>query len=207
MTRGGLYFVFRKNAFFSPSEFVLAAVCFLHILSESPQTLVPEGSSCCSASLEGECVRAWPSCPPSIPGRLLALHLELLADLRKGPRAASQLWSLEPVPQGRDTASWAATEFSCKKLEVFEPEDCGSRVPVPSAHVFGRGLRHPHMGVHKCLFPSSTFWWVLVASAVGLLGSWPGFASQAWVATVLELMGWASSSREAEASSRGTNRA
>lgn len=54
------------------------------------------------------------------------------------------------------------------------------------------------MGVHECLFPSSAFQWVLVSSAVGLLGSWPGFASQAWVAPVVEVVSWVSSSRETE---------
>lgn len=30
------------------------------------------------------------------------------------------------------------------------------------------------------------------------LGSWPGFASQAWVAPVVEVVSWVSSSRETE---------
>lgn len=34
-------------------------------------------------------------------------------------------WALEPVPWGRDTASLAATEVFCKKLDALEPGQCG----------------------------------------------------------------------------------
>lgn len=33
-------------------------------------------------------------------------------------------WALEPVPWGRDTASLAATEVFCKKLDALEPGQC-----------------------------------------------------------------------------------
>lgn len=177
--------VLRERAFLCFGICPCCGLC-LHVASELPHGLV------CAAGLGRRCVRARPSCPPAFRAGLLALCPELLAELRTGPRAASQLWSLGR--RGGTQLPGQPASFLARN-EVFKPGEHDCRVPVPSARAFGMGLRHPRVGVPEGLFSSSAFQWVLVSSAVGLLGSCPGFASQAWVAPVVEVVSWVSSSR------------
>lgn len=92
--------------------------CLLHILTGSLQT-----------SWRGPgavCVGAGPSAPPCFPSCLFMLPREPRAGLRTGPGGQVPVLDTGAVPWGRDTASWAATEVSCKTLDALEPGQCRS---------------------------------------------------------------------------------
>lgn len=75
--------------------------------------------------LEGPRSRVCGSRPPSLPC-LFMLPREPPAGLRTGPGGRVPVLDTGAVPWGRDTASWAATEVSCKKLDALEPGQCRS---------------------------------------------------------------------------------
>lgn len=122
---------------------------------------------------------------PCFPSSLFMLYPELLAALRTGLESGFPFWTPESVPWGRHTASWAATEVSFKKLDALEP---GQRCSWCTCHcrVCWHGLPVCHsllVGVVPSVPPSPMFYWVLVASAVRLPGSWQVMLG--WVRVVL----------------------
>lgn len=67
-----------------------------------------------------------PLSPPCFPSCLFMLPREPRAGLRTGPGGQVPVLDTGAVPWGRDTASWAATEVSCKTLDALEPGQCRS---------------------------------------------------------------------------------
>lgn len=65
-----------------------------------------------------------PLSPPCFPSCLFMLPREPRAGLRTGPGGQVPVLDTGAVPWGRDTASWAANEVSCKTLDALEPGQC-----------------------------------------------------------------------------------